>query len=632
MGKPQFQLKSMQFKSQKWQVFHENTATFLFYLISFLGIWTFQVLYRFCFIFFLSDTDSFGTIFWEASKNGFNQDLSASAYFLLPLVVTGWLCNWLPKKIKVSILASLAVLLTFYGIVIGVADAAIYHYWGTHLNSQAISYLAYPQRLLVSVPFMVLTVGLVLSILTVIFLYRLFLKWINSNGSVFDFTDKKSWFISLSITLILAITARGGLDKIPLSITDPYKSKIESINTFGVNVFWNANYHIFSAPEYPDISIFANGSFTNTRFRDVYTMSKFKNGNYIGVPQSLVIIVLEGISAQTSTYLNGYHYNGLPLLDSWAQKWGVGINHCYATGDRTDKGLASVFSGWPGQPWQGILHEPDRFKMLPHLSRNFARKNFNTHFFYGGDANFANVKAYMSAGGTNSIWDISQLKENANSGNWGVHDSDVLMKMYQVLSRESKPYFASLLTLSSHEPYDIIKDKQKNEIQNYYASVNYVDRSLNAFFNRCFKDEGFDNTCFMVISDHGKHLETPETHFGQREFFRIPFYLIGKNLKNTMPKIHAKCFSQADIYNSINDWFFNKTDNSAKFSRSIFQTNHPNNAVFHLYEVAGIIEKDRMDWITTNPVLMKPEMPLNERDSAILSLETEIISDFFQMN
>ena len=69
----------------------------------------------------------------------------------------------------------------------------------------------------------------------------------------------------------------------------------------------------------------------------------------------------------------------------------------------------------------------------------------------------------------------------------------------------------------------------------------------------------------------------------------------------------------------------------AKYSRSIFRKEHTGNAIFHLYEVAGIIQKDRIDWISTNPKQIEAEKPLNLKDSAILSLETEIISDFFRL-
>ena len=329
--------------------------------------------------------------------------------------------------------------------------------------------------------------------------------------------------------------------------------------------------------------------------------------------------------------LGGTHYNGLTKLDSWSQKWGRGHANCYATGDRTDKGLVSVFSGWPGQPWQGILHEPDRFTNLPHLMDVFSQKGFRTHFFYGGDVNFANMKAYMSGGGTQEIWDKTRLARNSKTGNWGVHDSDVLNQMYEVLAQQKDPYMASVLTLSSHEPYDVVKNQNLNELEKYYASVSYVDNSLDAFLKKCFTDHRFDETCFLVVSDHGKYLGTQETHFGQRDFFRIPFYLIGKSVNYQIPEIKANCFSQADIYNSIMDWYFNEIDTRAKYSRSIFRKEHPGNAIFHLYEVAGIIQKDRIDWISTNPKQIEAEKPLNLKDSAILSLETEIISDFFRL-
>jgi phosphoglycerol transferase MdoB-like AlkP superfamily enzyme len=620
---------------KKWKLISEITSTFLFWGKCFFGIYLIHVFYRTIVFGILGSWELSINQIIEAVQNGFQQDLSAVAYQFIALILGFWLTKSLPIAIRFPLFATCFTIILIYSIIIWIADAAILYYWGTHINTQALSYLAYPKQLLNSVSISLIGF-LVLGIFLGSFLiFTIILRWLRNIPKSIESLKGITPF-SVLLLIVLLVLARGGIGKIPLTLTDPYRSDNEKVNILGVNAFWNVNYQLFSAPKYPEIAHLRGNDFLNIHLNEAYLSKKISLMDSIGnprrlPPKNLVIILLEGISAQTSVLLGGTHYNGLTKLDSWSQKWGRGHANCYSTGDRTDKGLVSVFSGWPGQPWQGILHEPDRFKNLPHLMDVFSQKGFRTHFFYGGDVNFANMKAYMSGGGTQEIWDKTRLARNSKTGNWGVHDSDVLNQMYEVLAQQKDPYMASVLTLSSHEPYDVVKNQNLNELEKYYASVSYVDNSLDAFLKKCFTDHRFDETCFLVVSDHGKYLGTQETHFGQRDFFRIPFYLIGKSVNYQIPEIKANCFSQADIYNSIMDWYFNEIDTRAKYSRSIFRKEHPGNAIFHLYEVAGIIQKDRIDWISTNPKQIEAEKPLNLKDSAILSLETEIISDFFRL-
>lgn len=620
---------------KKWKVISEITSTFLFWGKCFLGIYLIHVIYRCIVSGILGSWNLSINQIIEAVQNGVQQDLSAVAYQFLALVLGFWLSKPLPISIRFPLLATYFTIIVIYSIIIWIADATILYYWGTHINTQALSYLSYPKQLLNSVSVSLAGFSVFVTILGSFLVFKFILKRLKNIPKSFEPVMKISPF-SVLLFMVLLVLARGGISKVPLTLTDSYRSDNEKVNILGVNAFWNVNYQLFSAPKYPEITHLAGADFFNSHLNEAYLPKKLFSTDSIEnprplAPKNVVIIILEGISAQTSFLLGGTHYNGLPKLDSWAQKWGRGHANCYATGDRTDKGLVSIFSGWPGQPWQGILHEPDRFKKLPHLMDAFSQRGFRTHFFYGGDVNFANMKAYMSGGGTQEIWDKTRLKKNSQIGNWGVHDSDVLNQIYEVLAQQKDPYMASVLTLSSHEPYDIVKNQNANEVEKYYASVSYVDNSLDAFFKKCFTDHRFDETCFLVVSDHGKYLGTQETHFGQRDFFRIPFFLIGKSVNYQIPEIKTTCFSQADIYNSIMDWFFKEIDVRAKYSRSIFRKEHPGNAVFHLYEVAGIVQKDRIDWISTNPQQIDAEKPLNRQDSAILSLESEIISDFFHL-
>ncbi len=568
-----------------------------------------------------------------ATIHGRSQDFSVIAYLVIFTTLFLSITQY-GRKVKLFqwIFVALTTSLILYIVLVYIADHAILHYWETHLNQQAFAYLKYPQQLFTSLSVAQSSIILVFFILFWGMLFVFILQGIRKlNKSDQSKTEIFKKFLWLMFWFVIA---RGGLGKIPITITDTYKSEKESVNMLSVNALWNSFYYLLGTNTYPDCEHFLRREYFDHNLLVSYLNNEITSNKFekieLKAPKNLVIILMEGVSAQASKGSGGTLHNGTPLLDSWVSHHGYYARHCYASSDRTDKGLASVFSGWPGQPWQGILHEPDKFTQLPHLLGLFQNKGFQTYFLYGGDMEFANIKAYMKHGGVNKIIDGSQITSK-NRSNWGVNDSDALQYLFHQILRERQPFVASTLLLSSHEPYDVVKEKSKSEIEAYFKSVNYVDRSIHSFLQKCFQNNAFDDTWFLISSDHGKYLNTPETHFGQREFFRIPFAIIGKSLPAELQKIEDLCFSQADIYNTLLDLFFLKIDSEHKYSRSILRSNHPNNALFHMHEVAGLISKDEMHWIGTRKDQINKSVPLNHWDSVILSLESEVISDYFNL-
>lgn len=617
---------------KKWRELFANSATFFFLGKLFFVLLLVHLSYRLLGVsLWIESKEDFSFI--EASINGFRQDISAVSYQLLIVLLVFLGTSLIRFSGRFWLAGLLLTIATIYSVLIWISDAAILFYWGSHLNSQALAYLSYPAQLFNSVSGILVFGSLLLITALGVIGVRFFKRAVESRIYLFESGNYRKIVSAAAWLVLLLILARGGLGKIPLSISQPQKSSSETTNKMAVNAFWNANYWLFSAPQYPEIEHLRSKQYYQSQYVQQYQAisgdtSSSLSGTYR--PKNLVIIVMEGVSAQTSKLLGGTHYNGLPLLDSWAQTWGRWSPHCYATGDRTDKGLASIFSGWPGQPWQGILHEPARFKYLPHLADAMAKNRCRSSFYYGGDADFANMRAYMSGGGVLEIFSQKEMKIKEKPGNWGYHDSDVLQYAYRNLSKEKGPYCASILTLSSHEPYDIARSGA-TELEKYYQSVAYVDRSIDAFLRACFANAQFDETCFLIISDHGKYLQSPSTHFGQREFFRIPFVLLGKGIQQVVPSLEDRCFSQADSYNSVLDLFYGERDPRAPYSRSIFRNNHPNNAFFNMVQVGGLISKESINWLSTDKMSITSEMPLNQWDSAILSLESEIIADFFNL-
>lgn len=77
---------------------------------------------------------------------------------------------------------------------------------------------------------------------------------------------------------------------------------------------------------------------------------------------------------------------------------------------------------------------------------------------YGGDLNFTNQASFMySTGWEELIWQ-KDMQLDAPTSKWGYAD-DVVVDLFgdevEALGREEQPFLAGLLTLSSHEPFEV---------------------------------------------------------------------------------------------------------------------------------------------------------------------------------
>ena len=87
--------------------------------------------------------------------------------------------------------------------------------------------------------------------------------------------------------------------------------------------------------------------------------------------------------------------------------------------------------------------------------------------------------------------------------------SIVLNRFFENIKHEQQPFFATLFTLSSHEPYDVPMVptfKGNDETTKFKNSVAYTDSCIGVFINRLKKDPLWQNTFIVFVADHGHPL------------------------------------------------------------------------------------------------------------------------------
>jgi len=225
---------------------------------------------------------------------------------------------------------------------------------------------------------------------------------------------------------------------------------------------------------------------------------------------------------------------------------GIYFNNLYASGDRTNKGVPAILSGYPAMPNTTIIHSPAKSEKLPVLSRLFKEKGYYTPFFYGGEPEFANIKSYLLHSGFDPIIGKNNFAAGDMNSKWGAHDGVVMNRVFEDLNTSTKPFFATWLTLSSHEHFETPVSttfKGNDNTTKFLNSLHYTDQVVGEFIDRCSQQSWWKNTILIITGDHGHPL--PETN-SKAEDFRTPMLWMGGAL-NKKGVIIDKVVSQLDI-------------------------------------------------------------------------------------
>src|SRR5690606_11469546 len=107
------------------------------------------------------------------------------------------------------------------------------------------------------------------------------------------------------------------------------------------------------------------------------------------------------------------------------------------SGDRTDKGIVAILSSFPAQPKTSIVKIPSKVAKLPMLSELFNQHQYFTSFYYGGELEFANMKAYLTNGNFKHFTSIKDFAEKDRNSKWGAHDGVVMEKLFADLNQQS---------------------------------------------------------------------------------------------------------------------------------------------------------------------------------------------------
>ena len=410
------------------------------------------------------------------------------------------------------------------------ADMVLYRFWGAKLDAADLMYAASPKEMLASVRWYEIVAGALLIGLLVFHYIR---RLRHATPERFD-KVRPVWALAMvPLVALQFLGIRGGVGDSTANVSYAYFSSTPFLNHSAVNPLFNIVHSLSKSEDLSSMFQFYEKGEMEEITAGMYPHDGTVTDTLLNTERpDILLVIWEG--AGSEMMLND---SVAPNFQRWREK-GVFFSNCYANSFRTDRGLVALVNGWPGLPTTSLMKMADKGRKLPSLARELQGAGYRTAFYYGGDIDFTNMRGHLSEAGFERVCGQEGYPDAKAMCNWGVADEELLGWLPEP---EGSPWFTALLTLSSHEPWDVPMRRLADERRNAFA---YTDSCLGAMLDRLQRMPGWDRLLVVVVADHGvpvDGLSSDKMHLATR----IPVLWTGGAVKE--PRTVDVLMNQSDV-------------------------------------------------------------------------------------
>lgn len=475
-------------------------------------------------------------IIWKALP----LDISTACYFMAIPTLVLYASYVFKKMTPIRILRYYFYLIIAAYILIVVGEIGIYDEWRTKLSYKALAYLKNPSEV-INTASTGATVYLVATwaCFTALFSWW-YVRWIEpkedaelSNSSILAYA------VSLAAAVgLIFIGLRGGVNEIPISTSSGYFSKYKIVNIINVNPAYNLAENTLNSKKMDNFAHFnymdaetakrRTDAVNSVECDSTFSILKTRNPN-------VVVVLLESWSADLIESLGG-EPDITPNFHE-LEKEGLLFTNFYASANRSQQAIASIFGGLPGLPVTTITNHQDKYYAIPSLPKILDTLGYHTSFYFGGELNYGNILSYLRYNEFGLIVEGKDIVGSFPRGKLGIQDTGLLPWYAKQLQAHPQPFFSTVFTLSSHSPYDYPKIFDELEWpqmhKEFVNSGHYTDIALKLFMEEARRQPWYDNTLFIFLADHSNpsHKNHPLESF---EFHKIPMLILGEPLNDSL--------------------------------------------------------------------------------------------------
>ncbi|HEX5048062.1 MAG TPA: LTA synthase family protein [Gammaproteobacteria bacterium] len=377
-------------------------------------------------------------------------------------------------------------------------------------------------------------------------------------------TRKIHWLTAIAAAPVLAVLCvlggRSTLDHRGVNPSTVALSTDPMVNDLALNSAYTVSYAVYQ--EHHELP----GGFRYAAMPDDEVLRRVKAGMQVGEstfgtdaiptlhhqiataprahPKNLVIVLEESLGAEFVGALGGKPLT--PRLDGLARD-GWWLEHLYATGTRSVRGLEALVTGFTPTPAESVIklgRSQRNFFSIAELLRN---QGYDTSFIYGGEAQFDNMRRFFMNNGFDFVVDEDDYVNPMFRGSWGVSDEDLFARASAEFEKpHDRPFFSLVFTTSNHDPFEYpdgrINPYDKDDPHTINNAVQYADYALGQFFDRARTQPYWNDTVFLVVADHNSRV------YGAKlvpvEHFHIPALILGGGIE---PRVYEPVASQIDL-------------------------------------------------------------------------------------
>ena len=417
---------------------------------------------------------------------------SVTACYLLLLPALVLLVSCFARSLPLRrVLRPYYILVAVVVAAIFVVDVVLYSFWGAKFDANDLIYAAKPKDMLASLPWWAAVLGvLAVGIVAWHYCHLLLLSTppLPPHGG-----PRWSTLLALPVAALLFVGIRGGLSDSTANPSYAYFSEYPFCNHSALNPTFNMVHSLFKSQDLgrefdlrddAEVATILDGAFgADAAIAD--TLLRVQR------PDILLIIWESGGSSMVDNDSVG------PCLQAIAAE-GIAFTNCFANNFRTDRGLVSIVGGWPGLPTTSLMKRTDLCRRLPSLAQSLRDQGYSTAFSYGGDIDFTNMRLYFLEAGFDNVRGSEAFPSSWYTSAWGVPDH--LMLSASNLVPQRRPFFSAVLTLSSHEPWDVPMHRLVDTRCNAFA---YTDSCIGAFVDSLRRTPLWDSLLVVIVPDHG---------------------------------------------------------------------------------------------------------------------------------
>lgn len=349
-------------------------------------------------------------------------------------------------------------------------------------------------------------------------------------------TDRRRYRITQWTAFILAmplavIAMRGGIINTyrPVSLADanqyvnrPNEAAIVLNTPFSViRTVGKTGYDI---PQY----------FDESRLETLYTPLHTPDSSAVPTRRNVVVIIVESFGREYIGFYNrtldGGRYRGYtPFVDSLLGQ-SLTWQQTFANGRTSIEGMPAVLASIPSfvEPFFFTGYSLNKVSGLP---GELGKVGYSSAFFHGADNGSMGFQAAARAMGFEAYYGRNEYDADERfggeadfDGTWAIWDEPFLQYFATKMGEMREPFVTAVFTASSHHPFVIpeqYRDTFPEEELVMHKCIRYADHALRRFFETASRQPWFQNTIFVLCSDH-TNMSNHDYYLSPIGLFRAP--------------------------------------------------------------------------------------------------------------